>query len=362
MIVAISPFSDSEKSGHSLLDDVFYFEYLMNSKEPFKFYAPLLSAQRLKARFPEAKNHILGVKPYRASGWGHVRFARQLRVQAGSKVIFFGYSEYLVLTWYLINLFNPFSMWLIATNNIGAGRVDIYRMRMKFFFRAIRGKLKKIVLHTEYEVRLLDSLNEGLTEIVYVKKHHLMASIRQPLIHSNTRKIVISFFGPQRDDKPIEPFLHLISSDSTGYFEYRIYNVPEIDVLFKMALAKLPDHVSVIEGWKSYEAHIENCLTSDIIFMAHTHVFEGKLSGNLCDCVALGIPYICAPIEPMLSLHKEYGALGYLSNFSQPGWPEQLIALISWDDLLEKQKALQRIASDYSIDSIKDDLGAALNL
>lgn len=362
MIVAISPFSDSEASGHSLLDDVFYFEYLLNREEPFRFYAPPLSAQRLEARFPKAKDHIIVVEPYQASGWGHLRFARQLKLEAGAKVIFFGYLERLVLVWYLLNMWRPFSLRLVATNNIAAGRVDAYRAQLKFFFSAIRGKLKRIVLHTEHEVRLLVRLNEGLGEIAYVKKHHLMAPIWRRPTELSGGKITISFFGPPKHDKPIDPFLHLIASDNSGRFRYTIHNQLEADILARMRLVRLPDHVSVIEGWRSYEAHLENCEASDIIFMTHTRAFEGKLSGNLCDCVALGIPYIGSAMEPMLSLHRKYGALGYLSDFDQPRWAEKLLALISWEDLAKKRRALQGIAKDFSVDRIKADLDAALCL
>ena len=362
MIVAISPFSDSEASGHSLLDDMFYFEYLLNIEEPFRFYVPQLSAQRLEARFPNASNHIIVVQPYIPRGWGHLRFARQLKIGAGSTVIFFGYLERLVLVWYLLNFWRAFSLLLVATNNIAAGRVDSYRAQLKFFFRAIRGKLKRIVLHTEHEVRLLATLNEDLRELSYVKRHHLMIPISRTSNKSIGEKITISFFGPSKHDKPIEPLLHLIESDNTGRFHYKIHNQSEADVLAKMRLKRLPDNVSVIEAWRDYDEHLESCAASDIIFMSHTRSFEGKLSGNLCDCVALGVPFICAAMEPMLTLHKKYGELGYLGEFDKPRWAERLLNLITWEDLLVKRSALQGMAGDYSLKRIQADLNAALCL
>lgn len=360
MIVAISPFSDTEKSGHSLLDDAFYFEFLLNHKEPFCFYAPPLSAKLLYERFPNAKRHIQVVDPYKPSGWGHFRFARQLKVKAGSKVIFFGYLERLVLVWYLLNIALPFSLSLVATNNIGTGRVEAYRAQMKLFIRAISGKLRRMVVHTEHEKRLLVSLKDGMGEITYVKKHHLMAPINRSRVEPRVGKIVISFFGPLKVDKPIEPFLQLIAADSSDRFQYIIHNQSEKDILSRMSLAQLPDKVLVVEGWSNYATHLENCVASDLIFMTHNHAFEGKLSGNLCDCVALGIPYICVSMEPMNSLHKKYGELGYFCNFDKPTWPEQLLSLINCEDLFAKRSALKRMASDYSIEHIKDDLEAAL--
>lgn len=362
MIVAISPFSDSEASGHSLLDDLFYFDYLLNRNEPFRFLVPPLSAKRIEARFPAAKEHLQVVERYEPKGWGHLKFASQLKVEAGDKVVFFGYLERLVLVWYLMNLWRPFSLRLVATNNIAAGRLDTYRSQMKFFFRAIRGKLQRIVLHTDHEVRLLDRLIEGLGRIAYVKKHHLMIPIRRPSVRPRGEKIAISFFGPPKPDKPIEPFLQLISSDTSGRFHYTIHNQSELDVLASMRLAHLPAHVSVVEGWRGYEAHLDSCAASDIIFMAHNRAFEGKLSGNLCDCVALGVPYICAPMEPMLTLHKKYGALGYVCDFEQPGWAEKLPGLIDTEDLRKKRSALQAMVNDYSLEGIRAELDAALFL
>lgn len=362
MIIAISPFADSEVSGHSLLDDEFYFEYLLNLKKPFRFYTPLVSAQRLEAHFPKSKDQIVAVKAYKPNGWGHLRFARQLKVERGAKVIFFGYLEPLVILWYVINLTRPFGLWLVVTNNISARRVSTYSIQMKLFFRVIRRKLKRIVVHTDYEVRLLDSLKEGLGEISRVKKHHLMAPIHQKLTEPFGRKIKISFFGPAKHDKPIEPFLHLIASDRAANFNYFIHNHSEADILAKMQWPQLPEHVTVIEGWLGYQAHLENCAAADIIFMAHNRDFEGKLSGNLCDCIALGVPYISCAMEPMLSLHQRYGVLGYISNFDQPQWAEQLLLSIDWRDLLEKREALQNMAEDFSVDRILADLDEALCL
>lgn len=362
MIVAISPFSDSESSGHSLLDDLFYFEYLLKRREPFRFYVPPLSAERLAARFPGAGEHIQSVEPYVPSGLGHFKFASQLKVEAGAKVIFFGYLERLVLVWYLINLFCPFSLRLVATNNICAGRLQKYGAQMRLFFHTIRRKLQRIVLHTGHEARLLDQLIPGLARIAYVKKHHLMIPNRRPCVQAPGDSIVISFFGPPKPDKPLQPFLDMIAADRTGRFHYRIHNQSTSDIVARMGLDRLPDHVSVSEGWRGYEAYLDSCAASDIIFMTHNREFEGKLSGNLCDCVALGVPYICADMEPMRSLHAKYGALGYACDFDQSGWPGRLLDSISAEDLASKKSALERMANDYSIEHIQADLDAALCL
>ena len=51
LTVAISPFANSINSGHSLIDDEFYFEYLVNKNVDFIFYTSKISADRILLKF-----------------------------------------------------------------------------------------------------------------------------------------------------------------------------------------------------------------------------------------------------------------------------------------------------------------------
>jgi hypothetical protein len=360
MIVAISLFSHSEASGHSLLDDEFYFEYFLKKRTPFRFFAPPVSAKKLKARFPDAREYIKEIEHNQSSRLGFLRVIRSLKVDAGADAVFLGYTEEIVFFWYLANLFRPFRLWLIATNNISARRVSSHRMKLKCFFQTIRRRLVKIVVHTEEEVRLLDRLTEGLGKTACVKKHHLMIPIRLTVNKALGAKITISFFGPAKAEKPIEPFLELIASDATGRFCYKIYNVSKAEILPKMKLSRPPNNVSIIEDWQSRENYLTCFNMSELVFLSHTRSFEGKLSGNLCDCVALSIPFISRAVEPMVSLNEKYGTLGYTIDFEQHGWPERLLTLISRQDLSEKRCRLQQMAKDYSLQAVHASLDEAL--
>lgn len=360
MIVAISPFSISTKSGHSLIDDDFYLEYLIESQKEFLFYIPKFSYVRLAKKFPNNISNLKLVRDYSHHWFSQLIYSLSLQIPRKSKVVFFGYSELLVLIICLLNIYKNFRLVLVSTNNFSKKRVNRNKSIIRLFLYLVHGKLEKIVLHTNYEEELLKGLMRGIQSKTIIKKHHLMISrdVEKTSISSN--QITISYFGPCKSEKPLEPFIKLIKFDKDLKFKYNIYNVSEKEFIETSKLENVPKNVSISSIWLTEEEYYTRFNESNIIFLSHTSEFEGKLSGNLCDCVAFGVPFISPEIEPIISLTKQYGQIGYVYDFRSTNWLKKCIQDINIKSLIYLKMNIRSMSTKYTKELVWKDLDSVL--
>lgn len=357
--MAISPFANSANSGHSLIDDEFYFEYLINKSEDFIYYTSKISANRILLKFKDKDNHIRVVDDYNERGIGHLKYALSLKIPRNSKVIFFGYSERLVSIWFAINAAKPFDLILVATNNISARRVSLYRRSLEFFFRLTDSKLRRLVLHTNHEVHLVGSLAQNVLERCFVKKHHLMIPKTKSEFRSPPGMTTISYFGPPKPEKPLQPLIDLIEADKHRKIIFKLFNVERKYFYDQSGLTATPANVLLYDHWMTDDEYTAEFRACDLVLMTHTKEFEGKLSGNLCDCVAYGIPYIAQPIEPLIDMQINYGSVGFLRDYSKPGWATELIDEINDDAVGLMAENIKKVGVRHSLSAIVDDLDRA---
>jgi hypothetical protein len=97
-----------------------------------------------------------------------------------------------------------------------------------------------------------------------------------------------------------------------------------------------------------------------LVVMTHNRDFEGKLSGNLCDCVAYGVPYIAAAIEPLISIEARYGNVGILCEFTDANWEKLCLTQINQQNLAKMSNNIKIMAAHHTLDAIVNDLNTAL--
>jgi hypothetical protein len=361
-LIAISPFATSESSGHPIVDDQFYFAYLLNRGLDFLYYTSRDSANLILKQHPEAHRFLAIVEPYRPNGLGHLRFASKLVIHPDARVIFFLYTERLVLTWYLLNIFKPFRLFLVSSNNISAFRVRLHPFYLKLFFSVIRPKLEKLILDSTFQVKLVRAISEKVAKLCFVRKNHLMCPKYISIENEDTNRIFIAYFGPVTSEKPLSIFIDLIKADEHQQFFYSIYNVSKDLVMHHLNMEQLPINVKVVPAWHSYETYLKNYMASDVVMLTHTKDYEGKLSGNLCDSIALGVPFISLPIEPIISMHDTYGTLGYLFRFDERGWEIELLKSIDRKTLNQMKKNITLMQDKYSVKNVWQTLDKAFGL
>jgi hypothetical protein len=346
-ITLISKFATSEMSGHSLLDDERFFNFLIGARANFRLYTSRYSVDRILSKHPENHRYLSAIEE------------TSIDVESGSRVIFMGFSEPDVIAFLARNLLRRPRLILVATNNFSSERVERRRLILKLFLRLVRPFLDRLVLHTAYEQQLVEGLDQYVAEKSFIKKHHLMT----PYDLTNEapgEAPIISYYGPEKHDKPIEPFLELIKADTKRRFIYRIYSVKS--AALKKRLHDLRDrtNVAVVEEWQSHASYLKSVKGSTLLFLTHNRAFEGKLSGNLCDCFALRIPYIARVMEPMTSYEAQYGPLGYLVDLEDSSWARRFLESYSDEAYATMRRNLERLGEDHSTEAINSDLTACL--
>lgn len=346
-VILISNYSTSELSGHALLDDERYFEFLVGAGANFQLYTSRYSIDSILCKHPESHRYLSSIED------------TKIDVKPKSRVIFIGYSEPDVVLFVARNLIRRPRLILVATNNFSSQRVERRRLILKLFLRFVRPFLDRLVLHTAFEQKLVAALDLEVADKSFVKKHHLMTPYDVTGEVSRETPIV-SYFGPEKQDKPIDPFLELIRADTDRRFKYRIYNV-KIDTLTNR-LSDLVGYtnVEVVEEWQSHESYLKSVEASTLLFLTHNRAFEGKLSGNLCDCFALRVPYIARVMEPLASYEAKYGPLGYLVDLDDASWACRFIERYNDEAYAIMCQNLERLGEDHSTEAINADLRTSL--
>ena len=346
-ITLISKFSTSELSGHALLDDERYFDFLIGARANFRLYTSRYSVDRILSKRPENHRYLSAIEE------------SSIDVESGGRVIFIGFSEPDIIAFLARNMMRRPRLILVATNNFSSERVERRRLILKLFLRLVRPFLDRLVLHTAYEQQLVESLDPYVAEKSFVKKHHLMT----PYDLTNEapgEAQIISFYGPEKHDKPIEPFLELIKADIERRFTYRIYNINLAYLTNKLSDLVDRTNVEVADEWQSHANYLNSVKDSKLLFLTHNRAFEGKLSGNLCDCFALRVPYIARVMEPMTSYEAKYGPLGYLVDLEDASWARRFLESYSDEAYATMRRNLERLGEEHSTEAINTDLTACL--
>ena len=230
---------------------------------------------------------------------------------------------------------------LVATNNFSEGRFNDRKLFLKLSYFLLNPCIERIVVHTQHEKYLVNRHLKYLKKKVFIKRHHLMI-VKDNLPKILSKQVNISFFGPVKAEKPLDPICKLIKDDKTGDFIYKFYNVTQKDAKYVESQTSELDNVKFHFGWLDKNEFQEAIDQSDILFLSHQASFQGKLSGNLCDAIANKKPYISAEMEPMTTLNSKYGEVGFLVDFKRRDWSSNLVAKITKERLSEM--AMQYIA------------------
>lgn len=328
---------------HGAIDDERYIAFFIASGFPFLLYTSDYSAARIRQKCPISAEYLKVL--------GRDKFS----VSFNERVIFTGYSEAALILFLVKNIFYRPRLILVATNNFSRQRIRKFRFLLRVFLGVINPFLDRIVLHTGFEKGLVTSLYPKITEKLYVKRHHLMTPRDHVCSSPGTAKI-ISYFGPDKRDKPLLPFLTLIQADTAREFTYRLYNIQRDTLRRFLPDLDDRDNVEVFEGWQDHDSYLKAVKSSTFIFLSHNKSFEGKLSGNLCDCIALRVPYIARSMEPMVAYADSFGELGFLYEFDEPNWAYRFLQ--EHDDLKRSKMLdnLERVGAAHSRDAIDRDL------
>lgn len=367
-VVAVAPFGKTRKDQHLVDDDNWYFGFLKTTVPALTYIAGSFSGLALQSKYQETPDHKVIATP---SGKGRISYEwallrsirRSLNNNPDALVIFFGYSESLLLGYWALNFWRLNQIILVNTNNISPGRILRHGRKQRIILWLIQKRLRKFLVHTNFEAELSKKYFEFLAPHVSVKKHHLMVSKAEPnqtIANSETNECLISCFGPLSADKSAQSIGELINKihlTGTRFKKicFKLYRISKDDVLPYLDDAEALRNVVFHDGFLTKDAYTEAFRESDLVVMNHTQKFEGKLSGILCDCIALGIPYLSTRIEPLMEMQARFGDIGYIYDIGNSGWLDIFLSEFTPKTLAERKKAIGQTQKAYTKEVIDAD-------
>lgn len=375
-LIAVAPFGITRKDQHLIDDDAWYAGFLMEHVRRFVYVAGAYSADLLKTRFQNVAGVSIVSLPEPTSRLRYeydvVRYlAKQLRGRRAVRVLFFGYSERMMLLAAPVLLSKQCQVTLVNTNNLSQRRLDKYRWPMWLMHVLLQRQIVRIIVHSKHEKKMLLSRFPFLEGKTVIKKHHMLLpdpSILDPRPNGDTiGSTIISCFGPITADKSVEVISaviqHIVASDSV---------VPPIEIrIFKIAQEMLPDVMGRYEGinisffpdFLEAEEYRLKIRESDLIVMNHTDAFEGKLSGIFCDCVALGVPFLGLDIEPLASFNTHHNGVGFLlDSESKNNWQKQIASATDPVSLAKAREKIMLVAQEFEKSELDADYLSAFDV
>jgi hypothetical protein len=344
--ILIFKYSKNEKNDHSIKDDKFYLKYFLDHRKKIILYTTKYFYSLIKN--PNKISSVTTFDGHSNSFLETIFSVKKINIKMNDLVTFSGYSEFFVLLLVLKNYFKNFKIILIATNNFGHKRLKFNNYKFKLFFFFTRSHVKKIIVHSEYEKRSLVRRFPALKEKIEIKLTHLMSNVRISNLKIKNKNI-ISFFGPEKNEKPLKPLFDLIRLDVNENFSYKLYRVDENKINRKYKILLNQKNVTVEPRFQTKEKYHKAIINSTLIMLTHTKDFSGKLSGQFTDSVSCQTPFISSLIEPNYSINEKNGPLGFLYDFKNDHWCSSFLRDFSFNKIKIMSNNLKQLSELNSI-------------
>ncbi|MBW7835267.1 MAG: hypothetical protein H3C28_01320 [Sphingomonadales bacterium] len=365
-IVVFGLLTDDDKSMHLLLDEVFWLQYFKSNKIRATLVTSEFSRHKILRDCPDLASSIKMFPDYLKQFLSLNRLSLIERVftaprPRNSLVLVQGFEEVSLLIFLMINMFRNNKYILVLTNNISQDRLIRGGVALRLLLRLIFKRCHFVFCHSEFERELIYKYIKprNINSIVKIKYHLMIAHYTKPKTSFNKR--IISFYGPLKLGKPIDDFVKLIRADTQKKFFYKIYNSGKNLEKGLIDDLRSRSNVQIIDKFMEYETYLQTVQESSYIFLPHDLAFEGKLSGNLCDCITNLVPFISNKIHPIIEFTQQYGDLGYMYDFQKDhDWPNYFLQYEAEETREIFVSNLIRMREEYSFSKIKTEIDGYL--
>lgn len=357
--------SDGMESAHLILDDTYWVGYFNIKLKGLYSSEYSISFQRQKFPTYENKFHVINRNKKRLYQLDSILRCFGVALPRNSDILIQGFEELPILFFLIRAKFYGNKIYLIPTNNICRKRLNSNRYILKLLLKIIFKLSNKVLYHTDFELMLINKhlKPSKSTKFEFVKYQLLTKDLQcENYVIPFVGNKYISFFGPIKSDKPIEPFLNLIKADKEKKFSYKIYR-PGVDY-FNDLIKEINEsqNVEVVNKFLSFEEYEMAVKESSIIFLSHDSSYEGKLSGNICDCISKRKPFISNNISPVKNFIKEYDQIGFVYDLQNDStWTSAFLNSIDEGKYKSVLKNLERLQLDFTDEKIKQELDLVFN-
>lgn len=375
-LIAVAPFGATKQDQHLIDDDIWYARFLVENLGILTYIAGAYSAKIIQKKHAANKNISIIPLPKMSNRLVYEynviqSLAREMRGKKSIHIIFFGYSERIMLIATPLFWWRNCKITLVNTNNLSENRLIKYRLPMRFMHFLISKYLDRFIVHTDYEKNLALSYFPFLATSIVAKKHHMMMPDselqKQKINKTDDGKVIVSCFGPITKGKSID-----ILSSVLDELEKRPKTAPQIDLrLYKIDPKMIPRHdqlpphikLSYSKEFLEPVVYRQKIRESDLVIMNHDTTFEGKLSGIFCDCVSLGVPFLALDIEPLSTHDRRLQGLGFLlSRLDQSNWSSTIKVATDPDCLASMRQKIYCFADKFTKKQLDENYIHAFNI
>lgn len=351
------------ETGHLIKDDSYWVSLFKDRLEVL--YTSEYSKKIQSSIFPQFSNKIVIINNIKFLIFLSYRLNAIYRcvtipIPKKSKLLIQGFEEFSILFFIIIAKIRRNQIYLIPTNNICNYRINSKRWFLRGLIKIIYSLSDFVFYHNQSEKELIIKYHLGFNsnKFIFVKYHLLTSDPNSSnyRIDFRSRKI-ISFFGPEKVDKPIEPFLNLLKNDTSKKFRYKIYNASnQINDFIKKEYSDYYN-LELISQFLSYEEYDIAVRESAFLFLSHNKSYEGKLSGNVCDCISKRKPFISNNISPVKEFMINYGKIGYVFDLeNDQEWSSKFLNSIDEKEYNTILMNLENMQLDFTADKINQEL------
>lgn len=356
-VVLIDPLNADQ--GHPMDDDLFLTKCLEPLTDGFLVVSSPGSVDRVRrqchvaireisrmdmaARFPRLRLLWISccVSP---RGFGHV--------------VFQSFEEVSVL---LFMLLHPLThVHLIVTSNLRPDRRERHPILGGFLLRAVLRRATSLIVHCQREVETITGLVPGIgSDKIFVKPFHQFSAPRNRLPWREKSPTVL-FLGPECPHKQLGPVLDLILSDSTCLYRYVLAGMGEMAPEVHPWL-KARDNVEVMFGHICDDTYYRLFSEAALVILTHDRRYEGALSGAFCDAIASGTVVVATDMAPFNEYFNRFGAMGFLVDYSDRTWCEQVLNCDLAAEYDEFQQNMATLRDACGTDAVRDVFRSAFN-
>jgi hypothetical protein len=241
---------------------------------------------------------------------------------------------------------------LIFHNNLSLERKQRHQRLHPMLMKAVVKRAASSIVSSKHQNDLLKEIDPGVDESKIIMKPHHMIGYDRTRLPREARSNTALFLGPVSVRKPVEPVIDLIRADKQNKFSYVMKNMIGITDEQQNFLTEHPN-VEFSTGFMEDDVFYEAIGSAALMISTHNRLFEGKLSGPISDAIASGTPLVLNRMSPHDEMFDEFGDMGYLVDYDQVGWIDQLLTADYDSDFSAFEKNLASCREGSSMENMR---------
>jgi len=342
----------AEDVGHLLDDDLFLAQCLSGLVQQVDVRSSAASVERIRG-IPNVNAKVLDHHSvFRHSArMSYIAKLAGLHADGYNVVVFQSFEELSTLLFMV--RYPRAKVVLIVTNNLSPDRFQRRPLAARALLGTVLSRASAVVVHCQFEVDFIARVfpTVGRRKVWVVPFHKI--GIPRPRLGLSSRRRALLFIGPEQPHKTLHPLLELIDADTSRRYEYIVTGADPSTCSDRFRQLCRSSNVRMLRGYLDDAEYYSLISSVLLVILTHDRSYEGRLSGALCDAFSCYTPVLSMEMEPVREFFAKYGPMGYMVNFGDPGWSNDLLRTDIEADFGRFQNNIERIKAACSIQNVQ---------